>query len=67
MIKQIKPEDLSYEDYIAEKEKNPLFFWNYKRKGWSYNNIFLGTGNVGIGYSAGYVNTFIGYAAVTVT
>ena len=53
MITLIKPEDLSYEDYLIEKEKNPLFFWKhkatgqwYKCGGWSWNNVFSfgGTG-----------------------
>ena len=29
MIKQIKPNELTEAEYLKEKKKNPLFFWNY--------------------------------------
>lgn len=50
MVNLIKPADLSYEDYLKEKEANPLFFWNYKPKKWSYNGVFIGN-------RAGYIVT----------
>lgn len=54
-VKFITPDDLSSEERREEKEKNPLFFWNYEEK-WSY--VSLGTcGNVAIGYYASHTNT----------
>ncbi|HEC65967.1 MAG TPA: hypothetical protein ENI23_11800 [bacterium] len=41
MVTLINPTDLSYEDYLIEKEKNPLFFWNYKREDRT-ENVFIG-------------------------